>query len=71
VNSVKEEGSKRIMIKVRMGLSKNDHYGLRSGIEKTHEYHSHAEYSAVISSESVRIPEWEVSEAAMRAESCM
>jgi hypothetical protein len=34
---------------------------------KTYEYHSHAEYSAVISNESVENPEWVVLEAAISA----
>lgn len=37
----------------------------------TYEYHSHAEYSAVINSESVRRPECEVLEEDIREESCI
>jgi hypothetical protein len=37
--------------------------------KNTYEYHSHALYSAVMSRESVRMPEWEVLDAAMSANS--
>lgn len=69
---VKAEGRSRMITKVMIGLiilirqveNSSKH-------KKTHEYHSQAEYSAVISRERVRNPECDVFEESIRDESCM
>jgi hypothetical protein len=64
--NVNDEGRRRMMIKVIIGLRKRA-LSAKCGIGaiKTYEYHSQAEYSALINSESVRKPECVVLEADM------
>jgi len=52
-------------MKVTMGLQNDYQSGFMSD-KSTHEYHSHAEYSAVMSKDSVRRPECVVLECAIR-----
>lgn len=65
VMKVRADGSKRMTTKVTMGLQ-DDYQSSPMSVKSTHEYHSHAEYSAVISKESVLRPECVVLEWAIR-----
>lgn len=69
VRKVRIEGSIRIITKVIIGLGNEKDQ--RSGVHRqevlmTYEYHSQAEYSAVMSNDNVRNPEWVVFEFEIR-----
>jgi hypothetical protein len=64
---VKAEGRRRMTMNVMTGLRNIVRcFSTHIVHTKTHEYHSQAEYSAVISKDNVRNPEWVVLEVEMR-----
>jgi hypothetical protein len=64
---VKAEGRRRMTMNVITGLRNIvKRFSTQFVHTKTYEYHSQAEYSAVISKDNVRNPEWVVLEAEMR-----
>jgi hypothetical protein len=64
--NVNAEGRSRMMTKVMIGLGSGEVSMRRELDYNTHEYHSQAEYSAVIRSDSVLNPECDVFEASIR-----
>jgi hypothetical protein len=67
VTKVRIEGSRRIMTKVIIGLrNENNQTSQKIDQWQMYEYQSQAEYSAVISNDNVRNPEWVVFEFEIR-----